>query len=181
MIQTQRSTVVGVFENTSDADRAISQLHAAGFTNDQIGVAGRNSNASETTEKGSHVLAGAATGAAVGAGAGGLVALGILAGVIPGIGPAIAAGTLGMVLANAASGAAIAGVAGALVGLGIPEEEAKHYEGEFKTGRTIVTVKDISGQAGDAWRILQSNGAYNHESPQATKRPGASSRTPASV
>src|SRR4051794_4255640 len=102
---TQRNTVVGVFESHADADQAVAELHRAGFTNDQIGVAGRDPNGEGKSDKGTNVLAGAATGLAAGAGTGGLVALGILAGVIPGIGPAIAAGTLGMILANAAGGA----------------------------------------------------------------------------
>ena len=175
---TNLSTVVGVFENHADADRAVAELHTAGFTNSQIGVAGPGANNGDVSDKGSNALAGAATGAAIGAGAGGLIALGILAGIIPGIGPAIAAGTLGMVLANAAGGAAIAGLAGALVGLGVPEDEAAHYEGEFKSGRTIVTVQDAKGMTGQAWRILQSNGAYNKQTPSMA-RTGA--RTVASM
>jgi hypothetical protein len=73
-------------------------------------------------------------------GLGALAGLGVVAGVIPVIGPAIAAGTLGVIASNAAAGAGVAGLAGALIGAGIPEEEARHYDGEFATGKTIVTV-----------------------------------------
>jgi hypothetical protein len=45
-------------------------------------------------------------------------------------------GTLGILLSSAAT----AGIDGALVGLGIPDEDAKHYEGD-KAGRTIVPVR----------------------------------------
>ena len=166
MKSTEPWTAIGVFEDHAQADRAVEELRRAGFRSDQIGVASKDPNAGATTEKGSHVLGGAVAGAAAGAGVGGLVALGILAGVIPGIGPAIAAGTLGVILANAAGGAAIAGLAGALIGLGIPEDEAKHYEGEFKAGRTIVTVKDTAGRNNEAWTILQRFGAYNKEAPR---------------
>ena len=164
----QRSTVIGVFDDSVSADRAIAELHRAGFTNAQIGVAGRNAHktTTKTDDKAAHALGGAATGAAAGAGIGGLIALGILAGVIPGIGPAIAGGTLAVILANAAGGAALAGLAGALVGLGIPEDEAKHYEGEFKAGRTIVTVKDVEARYNEAWSILHRFGAYNKETPR---------------
>jgi len=89
-----------------------------------------------------------------------------LAGVIPVIGPVIAGGTLAVILANAAGGAAIAGLVGALVGLGIPEEEAHHYEGEFKAGRTIVTVKDLNGRYDRALAILQRHGGYNKDTPK---------------
>ena len=69
--------------------------------------------------------------------------------VVPGIGPAIFGGTLGAILSSAAAGAAAAGIGGALVGLGIPDDDAKYYEGEFKAGRKIVTVRG-GPQAGNA-------------------------------
>ena len=136
MTDTQRSTVVGVFEDHQEADRAVEELRRAGFGNEQIGVVAPDPNKGDATatEKGSKAAGGAITGAIAGAGVGGLVGLGILAGVIPVIGPVIAGGTLAVILANAAGGAAIAGLVGALVGLGIPEEEAHHYEGEFEGG-----------------------------------------------
>jgi hypothetical protein len=37
MARMERSTVVGVFEHRSDAERAIDGLHRAGFTDEQIG------------------------------------------------------------------------------------------------------------------------------------------------
>jgi len=172
MAATKRTTVIGVFEDHARADRAIEELRQAGFSSDQIGVAARSSDTATATDKGSHVIGGAVTGAAAGAGVGGLVALGILAGVIPGIGPAIAAGTLGVILANAAGGAAIAGLAGALIGLGIPEDEATHYEGEFKAGRTIVTVKDTGTRYDEVWNILHRNGAYNKHTAKSTSSVG---------
>jgi len=183
MTANQRSTVIGVFENHAQADRAVLELHEAGFTNNQIGVAARNSETgtTSTTDKGSNVIGGAVTGAAAGAGVGGLVALGILAGVIPCIGPAIAAGTLGVILANAAGGAAIAGLAGALIGLGIPEEEATHYEGEFKAGKTIVTVKDVGSRYDEVWTILHRNGAYNKQTAKSTTYGTTAKAAPSSV
>jgi uncharacterized protein (TIGR02271 family) len=160
---TQRTTVVGVFENRQQAQQAVNELRRLGFREDQIGVAAREGHVEgghDVAGKGSHVAAGAATGVAVGAGAGALWGLGILAGVMPVIGPAIAGGTLGVLLSSAAAGAAVAGLAGALVGLGIPEEEAKYYEGEFKAGRTIVTV-NAGGRYDEAAALLRRYGAYD--------------------
>ncbi len=125
---TKSSTVVGVFENHHDADRAVAELRGAGFSNSQIGVVGHDKNGGTTTDKGTKVEEGAIVGAAVGAGAGGLIGLGILAGLIPAIGPVIAGGALAALLANAAGGAAIAGLVGTLVGLGVPEDDAKYYD-----------------------------------------------------
>jgi len=93
---------------------------------------------------------------------GALWALGIAANILPGIGPVVSGGILGSILASAAGGAAVAGVVGALVGLGIPEEDAQYYEGEFKSGRILVTVK-ADGRYDEAWAILHRHGAYNRE------------------
>jgi hypothetical protein len=178
MAGTQRSTVVGVFADHQQADRAVEELHRKGFRNDQIGVAALDpDNAYATNNKGAKAGLGAATGAAAGAGVGGLVALGILAGVIPGIGPAVAGGTLAMVLANAAGGAAIAGLAGALIGLGIPDDDAKHYENEFKAGRTVVTIQNVGPRYDEAWAVLHRFGGYNKQNPAATTRPSAGKAT----
>lgn len=166
---TKRSTVVGVFHNHEQADRAVEELRRAGFTNEQIGVVAPDPGKGGATgaEASSHVGEGALAGVAAGAGVGGLVGLGILAGVIPVLGPVIAGGTLAVILANAAGGAAMAGLVGALVGLGIPEDEARHYEGEFKAGRTIVTVKGVGGRYAEVQGILQRHGAYNRDNPAA--------------
>jgi hypothetical protein len=161
------STVVGVFAERSEADRAIDDLVKAGFRNDQIGVvmcAPQEKTAVENKgEAETHAGSGAVAGAVAGAGIGGLVGLGVLAGVIPVIGPAIAAGTLATILTNAAGGAAIAGLGGALIGWGIPEEHAKYYDSQLEAGRVVVTVH--AGDRCDSARtILESHGGYNHES-----------------
>ena len=161
------STVVGVFHERNEADRAIDDLRKAGFRNDQIGVIARDLDGNtivtkqETVETDS--AGGAIAGAVTGAGVGGLVGLGVLTGVIPVIGPALAAGTLATILTNAAGGAAIGGLGGALIGWGVPKEHATYYDSELQAGRFVVTV-----QAGDrcdrARSILESHGAYSHES-----------------
>src|SRR5438552_2385349 len=120
---------VGVFENRADAERAIADLHRAGFRDSQIGIIAREKGkvTKKTPAGETYAEEGGAAGAVAGAGVGALVGLGILSGVIPAIGPAIAGGTLGVILSNALGGAAIAGIAGALIGWGIPEDEAKYY------------------------------------------------------
>jgi len=161
-----RSTVVGVFEDRAKAQQCVNELRQAGFREDQIGVAGRDVDAATSTvagDKGAHVAAGAATGAAAGAGVGALWALGIAAGVLPAIGPVVAGGLLASILASAAGGAAVVGLVGALVGLGIPEEEARYYEGEFRAGRIIVTVR-ADGRYDEAQAIVRRYGAYDMHS-----------------
>jgi rhodanese-related sulfurtransferase len=159
----KRDTIVGVFHDATQAQQAIQALKRAGFSDEQIGVMGRHHDEEmhgKNEEGESFAEEGAMTGLATGAGLGALWGLGIMAGVLPGIGPAIAGGTLGVLLSSAAAGAAAAGIAGALIGLGIPEEEADFYEGEFKSGRTLVTVK-TGGRHADAVAILTKHGAYD--------------------
>ena len=161
---TQRpSTVVGVFEDRVNADRAVSQLLVAGFREDQIGVAMKHADdmsmwgtTAAADESPTHAEAGAIAGALTGLGLGALAGLGVVAGVVPVVGPAIAAGTLGVVLSNAAAGAGVTGLAGALIGAGIPEDEAKFYDGEFESGRTIVTVM-ADGRFDEALAIMRRN------------------------
>jgi len=167
---TQTSTVVGVFSDRNQADRAIDSLLDSGFTRDEIGVITKDKATKQasvdvddsTDDTAENAGSGAAVGAAAGAGIGGLIGLGVLSGVIPVIGPAIAAGTLGVILSNAAGGAAIAGVAGALTGWGIPEEHANHYANEFTAGRIIVTVS-AGSRADEARSILRSYGATSRD------------------
>jgi uncharacterized protein (TIGR02271 family) len=158
-----RTTVIAVFDDRAQAQRAIGDLKSAGFTEKEIGVTTRDPESGDgklarAADKGeTHAKEGAVAGVAAGAGVGALWGLGILAGVLPAIGPAIAGGTLAAILSSAAAGAATAGVAGALIGLGIPEEEANYYDQEFRAGRTVVTVQAKS-RSTEARSILQQAG-----------------------
>jgi hypothetical protein len=159
---TAHRTYVGVFPSHTQAQQAVGELKRMGFSENQIGVVGRDSPATASAEPAAHSKAGegAAVGAATGAGVGALWALGIAAGMLPAIGPIIAGGLLASVLASAAGGAAVAGLVGALVGLGIPEEEAHYYEGEVKSGRTLVTVK-TDNRGNEVQALFQQLGAYD--------------------
>jgi uncharacterized protein (TIGR02271 family) len=163
---TQRSTVVGVFHDRARAEEAVQELHRAGFGDDQIGFAAREGEAPEGSgaiaEGGDGGEAG--EGAAKGAVSGGIIGgiLGALAtGLIPGVGPIIAGGLLAGLLGGAAVGAATGGLLGALTGsMGVPEDEARYYDEEFKSGRTLVTVR-ADGRYDEAQRILRGYGAYD--------------------
>jgi len=185
MTNQQRSTIVGVFPDHIQADRAVTELRNAGFREDQIGVAGRHDDATiksgvASDEEGSHAGTGAVAGALAGAGLGGLVGLGILAGMIPAVGPVIAGGTLAALLANAAGGAALGTLAGSLIGAGIPEEEANYYHQEFEQGRIIVTVK-ADGRNDEATAILRKNGAYDMHSAGSQAAASTASRSGGAV
>jgi uncharacterized protein (TIGR02271 family) len=153
-VDNQSGTVVGLFQDQPSAEAAIQRLKAAGFTEQQIGVAVRDRERQETLTEGTGTQAAEdATKGAVGGGVVGGV-IGLLAGVgalaIPGVGPIIAGGALASTLAGAGIGAAAGGLIGALVGMGVPEEDAQFFERGFKEGGILVTV-----QAGDRTEVAR--------------------------
>ena len=151
------STVVGLFRDEAQAERAIRDLKAAGFSDKQIGVIMQDQEAQRrlATDTGTKAGEGAATGAVSGGVLGGIVGLlaGVGALVIPGIGPIIAGGALASTLAGAGLGAAAGGLIGALIGMGIPEEDAHYYDSGLREGGILVTV-DAGADAERARRIL---------------------------
>ena len=165
---TTSTTVVGVFSNRSQADRAVDALFDAGFDSNQIGVVTRSSaettgaTRADTEQEVENAGTGAVTGAAAGAGLGALIGWGVLSGLVPVIGPALFAGTLGVLASNAAAGAGVVGLVGALTGWGVPEEHARHYETEITAGRVVVTVNSGS-RYDEARSILRQYGATSKD------------------
>ncbi|GER88184.1 hypothetical protein KDW_23460 [Dictyobacter vulcani] len=49
-----------------------------------------------------------------------------------------------------------------LVNLGVPEEQAKYYDNEYRSGKIVVSIRP-DGRASEVSDILTSNGAYNYE------------------
>jgi hypothetical protein len=169
------NTVVGVFEDVSDAILAVRALRDAGFPDDAIGIISRDQQSCRAkfglSDDPTHSKW--EQGTAVGAAAGGATGLGlgiaVAAGLMPPLGPILAGGTLVALLASAGAGAAVGTVVGGLVGLGIPEEDADYYQTEVKSGRTLVVVK--SGDRGrEASDIMQRYGSADRRPSAATAR-----------
>jgi hypothetical protein len=138
MTATEPQTVlIGTFADRARAEHFIEELRREGFRDDQIGVAtpGAHEHAHPVGES---ALAGALTGGTMGVLAG--IAL-AAAGLLPGVGPVLAGGLLAGSLGGAAVGAAAGGLLGVLLALGVPEDQAEHYEGQLRAGRTLVVVK----------------------------------------
>jgi hypothetical protein len=160
-----RPLVVGIFEKRAEAERAVNELRAGGFTDNQIGFAARGDEDGAATDSitdqeqrgGARegLVMGAITGGAFGSIVGAAAAV-----LLPGIGPVIAGGILGAALTGAAAGAFTGGLVGALREWGLPEEEARYYEDEFEAGRTIVTVKtdDLEHQEAAIDTVRRNNG-----------------------
>jgi heat induced stress protein YflT len=152
-------TVVGMFTNRPDAEAAIRELKAAGFDDDQIGVALQDreeqGDLTETTAS-RDAVEGAAKGAVSGSLVGGLIGLlGSL--LVPGVGPIVVGGVLASTLTGAGIGAATGGIIGALVSLGVPEADARHFDQGLRSGRALVTV-DAGARTAEALVILDRHG-----------------------
>jgi uncharacterized protein (TIGR02271 family) len=70
----------------------------------------------------------------------------------------------------------VGAIAGALTGMGVPKDEADYYEGEVKSGRTLVAVR-ADGRYAEAQKLLRAHGAYDIESKDAPSAAPASSLT----
>lgn len=151
-------TIVRLYDNYADAERAVRRLEEAGVPHSNISLIANNSDRwySPTARADRDTgrvdrdrdgvddrAEGAGKGAAIGAGLGGaaglLAGLGLLA--IPGLGPVVAAGWLASTAAGAAAGAATGGIVGALTESGMSHEEASQYAEGVRRGGTLVSVK----------------------------------------
>ena len=160
---TNRPTLVGVFEDRMAAERAVEELERSNFKSDQVGFAIRGSEATRggmiTDAQGTKDAKGAVTGAVTGAGLGAILGA-AAATLLPGFGPVVAAGILTMAFGGAVAGTAVGGIFGAMTGLGISEDEARQLDHEFTSGRAIVAVK-AGPRAAEAAEIMRRHGGYD--------------------
>ncbi|MCC7207982.1 MAG: hypothetical protein IT323_11795 [Anaerolineae bacterium] len=169
------TTVVGLFEQSRDAHRAVSALLDAGYSRESISLLASdasneysrylNRSGDVATEAGDDVTAGegAGFGAVVGALTGVLVGLTSLA--IPGIGPVLAAGPLVGALTGgtvgAVAGAATGGLVAGLIKTGVPESEAERYASAIQEGGMLLVVEAPDDRAAFAYDIMREYGAHD--------------------
>ncbi|GMO16928.1 MULTISPECIES: hypothetical protein [Bradyrhizobium] len=145
-------TISRLYDNYSDAERAVTRLEGAGVAHSDISIVANNSDNWYGSRSGKvdrdrdgvdDRAEGAGTGAGIGAGLGGaaglLAGLGLLA--IPGLGPVVAAGWLASTAVGAAAGAATGGIVGALTQAGVSKEDASRYAEGVRRGGTLVTAR----------------------------------------
>jgi hypothetical protein len=148
------------------AESLVSQLRAAGFSNQDISVLLSDPNQtrdfahSKATKAPEGATAGGVTGGVIGGILGWLAGAGAL--VIPGLGPLIAAGPIMGALGGAAVGGAVGGITGVLVGMGIPEYEAKLYEGKVREGRALLSVHTEDADEKDRAKEIFERGGAEH-------------------
>ncbi|WP_149404659.1 hypothetical protein, partial [Dictyobacter arantiisoli] len=158
MIMMNQAVAVGVFYERAAADKALEELRTAGFTDEQVGFVARDHKSTIGDEHGTSDVVPAAAGAVGGGVLGGVLgAVSLL--LIPGLGPAIAGGMLAVTLGSVALGAVAGGFAGSLIHMGVSEEDAHYYQSQLDSGRTIVTIKNLSEnlQGGNAITLLKAN------------------------
>jgi hypothetical protein len=162
-------TIVGYFDDLTQAERGVRALVDGGFSRDDIsliasdpkgeyGKYGMATPASgEPSDSG--VVIGASTGAILGGLGGLLVGLGALA--IPGIGPIVAAGPLGATLLGVGIGTTTGGIIGTLTDIGVAEEEAGYYAEGLRRGGVVVAVRIDGLMADRAADMLRRQGAVD--------------------
>jgi uncharacterized membrane protein len=154
-------TTVALFNDLGNAENAVNELLASGFTRDDISIVANREvcgpNVGPVTNIGADSRVG--TGAAVG-GLAGFVA-GILALAIPGIGPILAAGPLTAAFAGAGVGAAAGGLVGALRRVGVSDQDTGEFCEAIRRGGVLVTVSSSDVDAQRAEEILERHGAVD--------------------
>jgi hypothetical protein len=156
-IANRRPYLVGVFPSQHEADDAIHDLLASGFTANDVGFAmrGHESHLGESEKSeayGQAAITRTSTGALAGAVVGG--ALGAVSALlIPGFGPVLLAGILVM----AAGGGLAGGFAGLMSTMQLTEEEKIYYHNELEAGRCLVFVK-TGNRYSEALAIFENHG-----------------------
>lgn len=162
----RHTTVVGVFDDRTDAEQALQALKAADFVPGQIDVAALHTPESQgvdhaTTEhRATRVdgTTGILAGGMLGGVAGWLLAVSTVA--VPGLGALVAAGALVGALGGAGIGAATGGLLGYLLDHGLNQSEAHYYHERVKHGAALVIVR-AEGRETEAQAIMQLYGAHD--------------------
>jgi hypothetical protein len=184
-------TVSRLYDNYTEAQRAVTDLEAAGVPHSDISIVANNSDEWYGNDKISIVdrdhngkddrAEGARTGAGVGAGVGGatglLTGLGLLA--IPGVGPVVAAGWLVATAVGAVAGAATGGIVGGLTQMGVSKEDADIYAEGVRRGGTLVSARVEDAQASQFEAVLDRSAVNIQERGAAYRQSGWGSFDPA--
>lgn len=139
--------VTAVFDNRTQAERAVAELRRRGISDAEMSIVSRRPDDVDVTGKpaddtGERVGKGALAGAGVG------TLFGLAAALIPGVGPFISAGVLASALGATggavAAGAIVGGTSGALAGAfskaGYSRDEAEFYGSAVERGSVLVAV-----------------------------------------
>jgi len=168
------TTVVGLFDDKDEAQRAVQDLMQSGFNRNQVSVVAADPQGKmykqHADEDGNLAGEGAASGLTSGAVVGGLLGLLIGAGLLFVPAGVVAAGPITGLIAGGAAGAATGGILGGLIGMGIPEEHADVYAESVRRGGSLVMVQADGAEVERAKSILDRDGAIDIEERAAAYR-----------
>lgn len=157
-------TVIGVFQERSNAERAVEEIREKGFGEEDISILAREDRLKENGEEGDRegvINQDLTTGVTTGGVLGGLT--GLLAGAgaltIPGVGPILAVGPIAAGLTGLAAG----GIVGSLVDLGIPRERSQHFQEEVRQGGILAVIESENEESQDIAHILREHRARDVE------------------
>ena len=161
-------TISRLYDDPMAAQRAVSDLEAAGIPSADISIISSGADGSyqrdsraprkvdrdldDVDDRAEGAGAGAGIGAVLGGTAGLLAGLGIMA--IPGLGPVVAAGWLAATAAGAVAGGAAGGIIGALTQAGVPKRDAELYAEGVRRGGTLVSARVPDGERARAEAIM---------------------------
>jgi hypothetical protein len=146
-------TITRVYDAFDQAQRAVSDLEAAGVPSSDISLI--SNHQAQYAEAESGAGGGAGVGALLGGGAGLLAGLGMIA--IPGIGPVVAVGWLAATALGVAAGATTGGIVGALIGSGVSEPDAHVYAESVRRGGAMVSVRASDENTSEVTGILDTH------------------------
>ncbi len=143
------SSVTGVFDNATDADKAVNRLLNDGFPKENIRLVVSDADKSlkpwlataPAADTVNHVAEGGFMGAAMGSALGALLASITTFGsiMLPG-GSVLMAGPIVAALAGAGAGGIVGGFSGVIIGAGFALDEANRYEDDINAGKSVVVV-----------------------------------------
>lgn len=177
-------TVIGVFTNRSQAERAAAEVRSEGISEDRISVVARegyihgdnndtNDSFVDMVKRQNHddeqnpsfnqggerqnLSSGLTAGGAIGGVAGLLASAGLFT--IPGLGPILA---MGPIVAGL-TGAAVGGLTGSLVDMGVSPERSDYYHAEVKRGGILASVSCDQSKINNVAAVFRRNGARDVE------------------
>lgn len=170
-----KQTIVALFNNYRDAERAVDAAIHSGFDRDSVSIMAIPNPSHETTPAPEGRNASPAAGAAVGGIAGAVLGLTALA--IPGVGALVAAGPLAAALSATGAAAGAGGLAGLLAGLGISEDDAQYYARGVYDGGAVVAIHTDEAGVERAESTLQKFGPASIKAPAAVRRPAGAAHS----
>jgi len=152
----QKTTVFGIYPTYPNVEHGAKALSAAGFRDSDISVLypERTESKEEAQAENDRVQVVATVGGGPGALVGATMGSGV--GLFVRVGPVFTA------LAGSGFGDVLGEVAGVLIGAGMPEEKAKGYESQVKSGGFLISVcSDSTERTRRARELLQQTGAQD--------------------